>query len=190
MAPIALPLVAPSPSKGPDGAYRTAAGGPFPIDLSATGDIQTNVKEMLAIADSWKGAGLASTTTIIPTDFSGTQKNESRAKQQGVVLTSSDATYVAFMAYVTSEISAEATRWRGANSGGYSNPAYDQLYNQLVSTLSAAQRDPIAADLVKINLDQMTYLPLEYSDDVSAAAKNVRGMTVVPVVQRVNAWNI
>jgi peptide/nickel transport system substrate-binding protein len=177
-------------TRAADGTYRTTAGGPFAIDLSATGDIQTNVKEMLAIADAWKSGGLASTTTIIPTDFSGTQKNESRAKEQGVVLTSSDATYVAFMAYVTSEISTEATRWRGANSGGYSNPAYDQLYNQLVTTLNASQRDPIAADIVKLGLDQMVYLPLEWSDDVSAVAKNVRGMTGVPVVQRANAWNI
>jgi peptide/nickel transport system substrate-binding protein len=177
-------------TRGPDGAYRTAAGAPFAIDLSATGDIQTNVKEMLAIADAWKGAGLAPTTTIIPTDFSSTQKNEARAKEQGVVLTSSDLNYVSLLAYVTSDISTEATRWRGANSGGYSNSAFDQLYNQLLSTLTASQRDPIAADLVKISLDQMTYLPLEYSDDVSAAANHVRGMTTVPVVQRANAWNI
>ncbi len=177
-------------TRGADGAYRTAAGAPFAIDLSATGDIQTNVKEMLAIADAWKNAGLASTTTIIPTDFSSAQKNESRAKEQGVVLTSSDATYVAFQAYLSSEISTEATRWRGANSGGYSNPTYDQLYNQLLTTLTPSQRDPIAADLVKLGLDQMIYLPLEWSDDVSAVAKNVRGMTGVPVVQRANAWNI
>ena len=111
-------------------------------------------------------------------------------REQGVVLTSSDATYVAFQAYVSSEISTEATRWRGANSGGYSNPTYDQLYKQLLSTLTASQRDPIAADLVKLGLDDMTYLPLEWSDDISAAAKNVGGITTVPVVQRVNAWNI
>ena len=58
------------------------------------------------------------------------------------------------------------------------------------ASLSASQRDPIAADIVKLGLDQMVYLPLEWSDDVSAVAKNVRGMTGVPVVQRVNVWNI
>jgi ABC-type transport system substrate-binding protein len=177
-------------TRGADGAYRTAAGAPFAIDMSATGDIQTNIKEMLAISDAWKVAGLAPTTTIIPTDFNSTQKNESRAKEQGVVLTSSDLAYASLLSYITSEISTEATRWRGNNSGGYSNPAYDQLYSQLVSTLRPSERTPIAAELVKASLDQMTYLPLEYSDDVSAAAKYVRGMTSVSVVQRANGWNI
>ncbi len=173
-------------NRGVDGLYRSEAGAPFAIQLSTTGDIQTNIQEMLAISNVWKTAGLEPDGVIIP----GTaNKDEVRTRLQGVNLTSSDLSYRAFEAYLTSEISSEATRWRGQNIAGYSNPAYDQQVTRLFTTVNSTERDGIAADLVKLSLDQVLYIPLTYSSDVSAVRKEVRGVTGVQRPQPVTAWN-
>jgi ABC-type transport system substrate-binding protein len=76
-----------------------------------------------------------------------------------------------------------------ANPGAYTNPTYDQLVSRLYGTIDSSQRDQIAAQLIKTNLEQMRYLPMTHSSDVSAARKELRGLTGVQPRQRVTAWN-
>ena len=174
-------------TRGSDGSYRTQAGTPFSLELSTTGDITTNVQEMLAISNAWKTNGMEPVNVIIP----GTaNKDEVRNKLQGVNITSSDLAYRAFEAFTTSTIATEANRWRGDNISGYSNPAFDQSYTRLLSTINAAERDQIAADMVKTTLDQVLYIPITYSSDVAAASKAIRGVTGVLRPQPVTAWNV
>lgn len=174
-------------TRGPDGLYRTAAGTPVALELSSTNDINTNVQELLTISNAWKTAGLDPTNVFIT---SAMDKDAVRGQSKGVILTSTTLGYSAFNSYIASEIRSEATRWKGSNIGGYTNPAYDQLQARLLSTISASERDQIAADLVKMQLDNMTYLPLVYSADVSAHRTGVRGITAVLPDQRINAWNV
>ncbi|MEA2642578.1 MAG: peptide/nickel transport system substrate-binding protein, partial [Chloroflexota bacterium] len=176
-------------TRSADGQYQAQGVLLAPITLSATGDIQTNVDELLAISDAWKQAGFQTTNAIIPTDYSTAQKNEARASNPGVVLTSNDLTYATFQSFIKSQISTEASKWRGSNNGGYSNPQFDQMYDRLFSTLKASDRDPMAADMLKFLLDQVAYLPLEYSPDVAAAGTRVHGMTGDSAYQRVTSWN-
>jgi len=60
----------------------------------------------------------------------------------------------------------------------------------LESTLRSTERDPIAAQLVKLLLDNQAYLPLSYSSDLAAVGRNLRGVTGVLPVQRVTGWNV
>ncbi len=174
-------------TRGTDGSYRTQAGAPFSLELSTTGDINTNIQEMLAISNLWKTNGLEPVNVIIP----GTaNKDEVRNKLQGVNITSSDLAYRAFEAFTTSTIATEAGRWRGDNISGYSNPTFDQSYTRLLGTINAAERDPLAADLVKTMLDQGLYIPLTYSSDVAATSQAIRGVTGVLRPQPVTAWNM
>jgi len=174
-------------ARGSDGAYRTPGGAPFAIDLLAQSDINTNIQELLAIAGQWKTAGLESTTNFVP----GTVDwREAAAKVQGVYVGGQNPSYISFRSYVTGEISTQANRWRGANRAGYSDPAYDQLYGRLFTTVDTSQRAQIAADLVKMSLDGMLFLPLTYSSDVAAVRKDVRGVTGVVTEQRVTPWNV
>jgi ABC-type transport system substrate-binding protein len=108
---------------------------------------------------------------------------------KGVALISTTQGLDSFNALATSEIGSEATRWRGANIGGYSNPAYDDMHRRVFSTINASERDQVASDLIKFSLDNVLYLPLTYSPDVSAHRNVVNGITSVVPTQRVNAWN-
>jgi ABC-type transport system substrate-binding protein len=113
-----------------------------------------------------------------------------RGKVMGVNFSSADLGYRAFDSFLVAEISSEATRWRGANMGGYSNADFDQMHKRLFGTVNSSERDRIAADMVKSLLDPMLYLPLTYSGDVAAARKGLTGVTGVVALQRVTGWNI
>lgn len=173
--------------RGSDGVYRTPAGTPFSVELNTTSDINTNVQELQVIASAWKTAGIESTAVYIS---GAMDKDAIRGQSQGITLTSTALGYRAFDSYITSEISSESTRWKGSNIGGYSNASYDDLNRRLLRTLSTDDRTPLAAELVKMQLDEMMYMPLVYSVDVSANSKSVRGITQVLPAQRINAWNV
>jgi peptide/nickel transport system substrate-binding protein len=174
-------------SRGADGSYRTAGGAPFAIELLAQSDINTNIQELAAIGNHWKTAGLEPTTILI----SGTTDwRQAAAKAQGVYVGGINPNYSFFRSYISNEISSDANRWRGANRAGYTNPAYDQLYRRLFSTVEPAQRDQIAADMIQLTLDQAVFLPLTYSSDVTAAARGVTGVLPVLTDQRIAAWNL
>jgi len=174
-------------TRGSDGLYRTPTGAPVAFEASTSGDINTNVQEMVAIANAWQTAGLQPNQIIITTSMNA---REVEAKTRGLRLTSEALDYVGFDGSLTSEISTEATRWRGRNSGGYSNPAFDQMHNRMVNTIDLPQQHSIAADLVKFQLDNMLYMPLVYSPSISANRKEVRGLTSILPYQRMNAWNV
>jgi peptide/nickel transport system substrate-binding protein len=174
-------------NRGPEGGYRTSDGTPLAFEVSTSGDINTNVQEMTALISAWQTAGLQPTQVLITTN-SGTR--EAEAKTRGVRLTSEALDYIAFDGSVTSEIAAESTRWRGRNSGAYTNPAFDRLYRDLYNAVDLGQQHQLAADMVKFQLDNMLYLPLVYSPSVSANRPVVRGLTSILPYQRLNAWNV
>jgi ABC-type transport system substrate-binding protein len=174
-------------TRGPNGVYRTAAGGSFSIDLLSQGDIQTNVQELLAIANAWTSGGVDANTSFIP---GASDWREAAANVQGVYFGSLDSGYSSFRAYTTGEISTQANRWRTENRAGYSNPAYDQLYTRLFSSIDSAQREQTTADLIKLSLDEMIYLPMTYNSDVEVVRKGIRGVTGVIPEERATTWNV
>jgi peptide/nickel transport system substrate-binding protein len=174
-------------ARGADGAYRTQSGAPFAIELGVQTDFNTNIQEMLAISNAWKSAGLEPTDVLIS---GATPWQEVVGAMKGVYIGSSDLHYESFNQFISSQVSSEANRWRGSNRGGYVNPAFDQLRERVFSTVDATQRDEIAADAVKMIVEQVLYLPLIYNSDVSAVSKQLRGVTGVMRPQPVTAWNV
>lgn len=174
-------------TRGSEGVYRSAAGVPFHLELGPASDINSDVQTMFVVSDSWKQAGIESDHLMITAT---TDRPALRGQMKGVALISTTQGLDSLNALATSEISSEATRWRGANISGYSNPAYDDLHKRVFTTINASERDQVAADLIKFSLDNVLYLPLTYSPDVSANRDAVSGITSVVPTQRVNAWNI
>jgi peptide/nickel transport system substrate-binding protein len=174
-------------TRGSDGIYRTADGTPFVIEMTTTNDINTNVQELLAISDAWKTNGIDSKHTFIS---SADDKDAIRGQVKGVNLTSTALGLGGYNAYISAEIRSAQTRWKGSNIGGYNNPAYDQMYSRALTLVSATERDALTADIAKFALDEQLYLPLVYSNDVSANATKLKGITQVTPNQRLNAWNV
>jgi peptide/nickel transport system substrate-binding protein len=98
--------------------------------------------------------------------------------------------YVRLTEFTTREITAESNRWSGRNYGGYSNPSFDQGVARLMNTLDRSERDQVGADLMKMALDEVVWIPLYYGPDVIVGGKNVRNVTKVMPAQDAVAWNV
>ncbi len=175
-------------ARGPDGVYRTQGGEPFSMEVGATSDTQTGVQEALSIVDQWKTAGLdVSPLLISDTDLN---KQEIRSKVRGIYMGPGSLGYGTYQNFITREITSEATRWTGANRGAYSNPAYDQLVDRVYGTIRSSERAQAAADLARMALEQLPFLPLYYVNDVAAFRKGMTGLTPISSSRPVNAWNV
>ncbi len=173
-------------TRGSDGSYRTSSGQALALELTTTDEIETNVKQLLLISDAWKRAGLEPTNVFIP----GTANDkEIRAKVKGISFSSGNLNYSTLEAFTTQATDTDANRYRGGNIGGYSNPAYDEMYPRLVGNLRSADREPIAGQMVKHLLDNQAYLPLVFSSDFTAITNGLKGVTGVTPAQRVTGWN-
>src|SRR5207253_2279218 len=113
-------LAAAGLTRGADGAYRTASGAPFAIEIQAQSDINSNVQVLQAMANDWKSGGLEATTFAIPGSIDW---RESGSKVAGVYIGGSTPGYDAYNAFISREVTSEGNRWRGSNMGGYSNAA-------------------------------------------------------------------
>jgi ABC-type transport system substrate-binding protein len=174
-------------TRGPDGIFRSQGGEPFTVQVAATADIASQVQELQVIADQWKTAGLDATSLPIP-DVAP-DKNEIRARARGIVVKGLKLDYTSFREFITSESASESTRWRGDNIGAYSNAAYDQGVNRLLTTIRSSDREQVGADLVRLSLEELVWIPLFYGASVVAVRKGVRGVTRVLPAQDVVAWN-
>ncbi len=174
-------------NRGPDGIFRTRDGEPFTMEVAATADIASQIQELVVIADQWKTGGVGATPFPVPPSA---DRDRVRAEARGVVVRGLDLNYNSLREFTSAEVSAEANRWRGRNFGAYSNPIFDEQVNRLLTTVQASQRAQIGADLFKMALEEVVWIPLWYGPDILAARNSVRGVTKVSPAQDAIAWNI
>jgi peptide/nickel transport system substrate-binding protein len=170
------------------GMYRRG-GEPFPLTVLASGDVYTRVQLVLAMAGQWKAAGIDAREQLQPGTLDSTTRGEERAKVAGVYY--GRQRYAAGLSnnYRTNELATEANRWRGSNTGGYSNPVYDDLRDRFERTLPRPERDQIVADMSKLLLDDMVYLPTVTNSETIAVRKELRGVTNISGEILRTAWN-
>lgn len=176
-------------TRAPDGVYRSAGGQPFTIEVRAS-DKAGNVEEGLAVAGMWKSAGLNAQAEMISSKAANA--DELKATFPGVLAWPLKYTPDVLQSFIASQIPSERTRWKGNNMGGYSNPAFDGLYDRYLSTLQLPERQSLLADLLKLEADQAISLHLYYnvSTNTIAFRKGVRGPGTSPAFQLITSWNV
>lgn len=157
-------------TRGADGIRRNAAGTIFRYNPANVGE--SDQDETLVIVDALKSGGIASEPNIIPEVAA--DANEQRARSNGVSRPAvADSTY--WERFTTSTISSDANRWRGANTGGYTNPEFDRLVDQWRATIDPNQLLERTVALHKLLLDDLVALPLFYQVEIFAFRKGLNG---------------
>jgi peptide/nickel transport system substrate-binding protein len=176
-------------SRGPDGLYRSPAGETLNLEVR-TSDKSDNVREGQALAGEWKTAGVNTSTYAIPDAASN--KDEQKAVYPGILGWPLRYNIEQLQAWVSTQTPTAATRWRGSNFGGYANPAYDKLYDDLLVSLEAPKREAVLSDILKLVADDAVSVFLYYdtSTNTFAFRKSVQGVGKVSAGQLINAWNI
>jgi ABC-type transport system substrate-binding protein len=176
--------------RGGDGSYRSVATGePFSVDLREK-DIEGNVKESAAVSAQWRAAGLAVNQLFHRNGSPDDPMLSSTTR--GLMALPLREVHLSFAAFSSSNISSEATRWRGNNVGGYSSPEFDRLYDQSLVTLDMGQRRGLIADFVKVEATDAASINLFYdmAQQSIIFRKGVRGPALTSIEQLAPAWNI
>ncbi len=177
-------------TRGADGALvHQASGERFRTELRTD---QEAGKERLinVVADGWKVLGADTSLNIVPAAVAGDR--EVRAKRSGFnVITASGSAYYDRNRLHSNQIAAEANRWTGINTGGYSNPRVDALLDQLRATIDPRQRLPIHQQLVREQVTDLGILPLFWDVNIVLMVKGVSGPKIVKgeATQNIFAWD-
>src|SRR5439155_8382198 len=121
------------------------------------------------VAGQWSSVGVQATPRVF--DAAAPNADEVKANNPGIWLGSFTLSPTAFSAFTTGQIATAATRWKGSNSGGYSNPAYDRLFQQFGTTLKVEDRAAIFANMLAILAQDAVSIPL-YTLTVTAMVRS------------------
>lgn len=179
-------------TRAPGGAYRSSTGEPFTIDI-AFSNYLANITEAEAVAGQWKAAGLADVVLgPIPITAPTAVRQEGYHSGKGVDAHPVGADLVSIGGFTTAQIGTPANRYTTLNRGGYSNPAYDRLYDRASITLDEGQREGLMADMLKLLADDVAMIPGFYDSSTATGAfrKGIRGPGMTSGLQLAVAWNI
>jgi peptide/nickel transport system substrate-binding protein len=90
----------------------------------------------------------------------------------------------------SAEIGSERNRWNGGNYGGYVNPRYETLYEQLTNELDIPKRREVHFQMIKLLAEEVPVFPLFYRVTGLAAQNAVQGLTRTSPLQAASSWNI
>jgi len=166
-----------------------ASGERFQTELRTD---QEAGKERLinVIADGWKALGADTSLNIVPAAIAGDR--EVRAKRSGFnVITASGSAYYDRNRLHSNQIAADANRWTGINTGGYSNARVDTLLDQLRATIDPRQRLPIHQQLVREQITDLGIMPLFWDVNIVLMVTGVKGPKIVKgeATQNIFEWD-
>jgi peptide/nickel transport system substrate-binding protein len=158
--------------RGADGLRRNASGAVFAWNPAVSGE--PDLPEVLVIVDGFKAGGIQSEPDLIPDSLPSNDRNERRGRAHSITR-SAALDYSYWERFSRSEISSQQNRWRGSNTGGYTNPAFESLFERWSVALDPTVRHDAEADLHKLLVDELAYLPLFYNIDLYAHRKGIIG---------------
>lgn len=158
--------------KGPDGLLVNAAQERFTAELKTTSGSDSE-KEMAAIADGWRVAGLSIVQVPVPSALA--QDLEVRAAYPGMYLIASPGSERTVVSFTADAIPMPETRWRGGNRSGWANAEYSALAERFNATLDVPGRKTLLAQMARIFTEDVAAISLFFRPQVWAHAASLYG---------------
>ncbi|MSQ24497.1 MAG: hypothetical protein EXR58_08150 [Chloroflexi bacterium] len=176
-------------TKGSNGKYQNAAGAPFNIEVRTVTTTPASLPEISAVSDAFNSASFSS--EIFPIANGTSNAAELRALSPGTFANTLENSPESLQSFLGTRIATSANGWRG-NLFGYSNPAFDQMYEKYVATIPPTPRAELMTDMLKMFADDAVLLPMWYSTGSTNIAfrKGIRGPGATKGWYQATAWNI
>ena len=176
-------------TKGPNGKYQNAAGAPFSIEVRTVATTPASLPEMTAESNAFSNAGFAS--EIFPIQNGATNAAELRALSPGTFVNTMENSPEVLATFLGTKIATAANGWRG-NLFGYSNPSFDKMYDQYITTLPLTPRLDALSNILKMAADEAIFIPLWYSTGSTNIAyrTGIKGPGPIKAWHQATAWNI
>lgn len=172
---------------GPDGQLRDAGGQALSLDLSATAQ-GSNVQEIETVANQWRGIGIQANPVPLPPQMANLDERKNTVR--GGFLWPWSPSLTAPENLTSHQVPSERTAWKGPNYGGYRDPAYDRLVDRYTTTLLAAERRGVLADIMVYLAQEVPVIPIYYYGVGVVARRGLDGPGMIPPVQTASTWNI
>lgn len=91
--------------------------------------------------------------------------------------------------HAASQLPSAQTRWIGSNRGGWTNPEFDRLVQQLNLTLAREQRGPILIQMAKIFSDDAAIIALYFNPTTTAFTSMMKGPKMA-VPEGTMSWDV
>jgi peptide/nickel transport system substrate-binding protein len=176
-------------TRGADRMYRNASGQNIHIDVTVDGQ-GDNLKEAETLAAHWSAGGMQSAVTPYPPGVSTADGRQIRHTIQGVMLWPWNFGVADPRLATTQEVGTERNRYVTGNYGGYSNPAYDGLWDQLANELDGSKRREIHFNMVKHLAEEVPVLPIFYRVTGTVVNKTLTGPGRTAPTQAASTWSI
>ncbi|HEY3115485.1 MAG TPA: ABC transporter substrate-binding protein, partial [Chloroflexota bacterium] len=158
-----------------DGHFLDRSGSPVNIELRAGSPSDQPVVAVLG--DMWRKIGIDTTENIVPNTF-GSNYGPDVVQWPGLQLTGRGAAEIALSQFQTRQIPRLDNRWTGQNTGSYSNPAMDRLFDQVYATLDANERAGLLKQVGELLAADLPGLPIYWRISFMEVRNTVRGPLV------------
>jgi peptide/nickel transport system substrate-binding protein len=177
-------------SRSAGGAFQSATGQRFSIEVRSVETTPLNTRQALAVMDQWKQGGVDSELTNIPNNVAN--RSELKAATVGIYMGNETVTADVLQAFTSSQMATPQNNWAGRNFTAYVNPDYDALYARFLSELDLTRRQSVQVDLLSWAGREQFVLPLFYTaaTGITSFRRGIRGPGPVLPVLKVGTWNI
>lgn len=149
--------------KGGDGNYIDSSGQPLKTELRTTADIESTVKQMFAMADSWTRLGVPTDTYAIPPQRQ--QDREFRSTFPGFEVLQGGQGQSGLTSRTIANARTPQNNWTGAGGTNYSNyvnPEHDAMIARFLSAIPMNDRVRLAGDLLNHLSENALYMGVYY----------------------------
>lgn len=186
-------------TKETDGFLHNSAGQLMPTfrccRVGGEGD-DADVRESLTIDDALQKAGVRAEHPI-PSAPAGLAAVDSRkfnaVSWEGRIAPGRFTEQLWLGTWISSQVANDESRWNGGNLGGYMNPAYDRLWDQMSRSLEVGPRADVRLQLMQMVSESLPAIPLWYEALGVTARKGVTGIKEsppAPPLLKMTTWNI
>jgi peptide/nickel transport system substrate-binding protein len=172
--------------RGPDGALRDAGAQRLGAEIRSTG-ADVHDKSMLAVADYWQRAGIATETLTIPQ--ARANDREWRNSRTGFELQRQPNTPNDLDRYHSAQVPLPENNFTGTSKHRYMNPELDALLDAFFATIPRQERVRVLAQILHHISDQVIPLPLFYDANPSLIGNRLRNITARKGRDSTEAWN-
>jgi peptide/nickel transport system substrate-binding protein len=160
--------------KQADRSYNTADGRRFSVELRSASSDQ-EARETAINADAWKQLGVDVQTRMLSVEEYKDGELRSTYPSFMAADTAGLAEETVYVKLYSANAASAATRWQGSNRGGYSNPEYDRLHQQLTTSLERSAQVDAIIRAAKMVSEQALLFPLFYNYGVKANVSQIQG---------------
>src|SRR5437016_4270868 len=142
--------------------------------------------------DMWRKIGLDIAENLAPNTF-GNAGGPEVVQWPGLALTGRGAAEIALSQFQTKQIPNAENRWTGQNTGSYSNPALDKLFDQVYGTLDANERANLLKQVGDAMAAELPALPIYWRISFMELRNTVNGPLAdnhAHMGQDINGYNL